>query len=113
MEILGKADAAAKERSDAYISSEHLLLALAQVGGQAKELLSTLGVEAKHVVEAIAQIRKASGVEHVNDPEGESNLEALSKYGIDLTERAQQGKLDPVIGRDEEIRRCVQVLSRC
>ncbi|MFI4898583.1 MAG: ATP-dependent Clp protease ATP-binding subunit [Phycisphaerales bacterium JB059] len=112
MEVLGKADAAAKERSDAYISSEHLLLAIAQVGGAAKELLSTLGVEAKHIADAVAQIRKASGVEHVNDPEGESNLEALSKYGIDLTEKAQQGKLDPVIGRDEEIRRCVQVLSR-
>ncbi len=112
MDVLGKADAAAKERSDAYISSEHLLLAIAQDGGQAKQLLSTLGVESKHIADAIAQIRKASGVEHVNDPEGESNLEALGKYGIDLTERAQQGKLDPVIGRDEEIRRCVQVLSR-
>ncbi len=112
MEILGKADAEAKSRSDAYISSEHLLLALANVGGQAKELLSTLGVDAKHIGDAIEQIRRASGVEHVNDPEGESNLEALSKYGIDLTERAQQGKLDPVIGRDEEIRRCMQVLCR-
>ena len=112
MEILGKADAAAKARSDSYISSEHLLLALSEVGGAAKELLSTLGVESKHIAEAIEQIRKASGVDRVTDADSESQLEALSKYAIDLTEKAQQGKLDPVIGRDEEIRRCMQVLSR-
>ncbi len=112
MEILAKADAEAKSRSDAYVSSEHLLLALAEVKGGAAELLSTLGVEKRNIADAVEQIRKASGVEHVNDPEAESNLEALKKYGIDLTEKAQQGKLDPVIGRDEEIRRCMQVLSR-
>ncbi|MEZ6242445.1 MAG: AAA family ATPase [Phycisphaerales bacterium] len=112
MEILAKADAEAKKRSDAYVSSEHLLLAVAEVKGGAAELLSTLGVEKKNISDAVEQIRRASGVEHVNDPDGESNLEALKKYGVDLTEKAQQGKLDPVIGRDEEIRRCMQVLSR-
>ncbi|HLO39746.1 MAG TPA: AAA family ATPase, partial [Phycisphaerales bacterium] len=61
---------------------------------------------------AVREIRKASGVSNVTDPGAESNFEALKKYGIDLTARAQAGKLDPVIGRDEEIRRCMQVLSR-
>ena len=112
MEILTAADKQAKALGDSYISSEHLLLALADTAGPARELLTTLGVERTHVADAIEQIRKASGVQHVSDPNAESNLEALNKYGIDLTEKAQQGKLDPVIGRDEEIRRCVQVLSR-
>ncbi len=75
-------------------------------------MLSTLGVNRKHIASAIEQIRKASGVETINDPDAESNFEALKKYAIDLNEKAQQGKLDPVIGRDEEIRRCMQVLCR-
>ncbi len=112
MDILAKADAAAREMKDAYVSTEHLLLALAEVRGPMKEVLSTIGVEKKHLVEAAKQIRKASGVETISDPNAESSFEALKKYAIDLTEKAQQGKLDPVIGRDEEIRRCMQVLSR-
>jgi ATP-dependent Clp protease ATP-binding subunit ClpB len=112
MEILNRADAEARRMGDAYISSEHLLMALAQVGGPAKEVLSVNGAEPRRLEGAIKEIRAASGVSHVTDPEAESNLEALKKYAIDLTERARQGKLDPVIGRDEEIRRCMQVLSR-
>ncbi len=112
MELLGKAEEQSKTFGDAYISSEHLLLALDSVQGKAKELLETLGISHKHLLEAIRAIRQESGVETINDPNAESNFEALKKYSIDLTEKAQQGKLDPVIGRDEEIRRCMQVLSR-
>jgi ATP-dependent Clp protease ATP-binding subunit ClpB len=112
MDILNKADGDARRMGDAYISSEHLLLALAQVPGPAKEVLTLNAADPKHIERAIKEIRAASGVSNVTDPEAESNLEALKKYAIDLTERAQQGKLDPVIGRDEEIRRCMQVLSR-
>ena len=112
LEIMTKADAESKQLGDSYVSTEHLLLALAEVGGPAKELLSTFGVTRKLVADAIAQLRKASGVEHVTDQDSETQYEALKKYAIDLTEKAQQGKLDPVIGRDEEIRRCMQVLSR-
>ena len=112
MGLLTAADKKARELGDAYVSSEHLLIALAEESGKAKELLTTLGVEPEHVTDAVKQIRQASGVESVNDPDAESGYEALKKYAIDLTERAQQGKLDPVIGRDEETRRCMQVLGR-
>jgi ATP-dependent Clp protease ATP-binding subunit ClpB len=111
-EILAKAEAEAKRLGDAFISTEHLLLALAEVGGPAKEVLNVNAVDRRHLERAIKEIRAASGVENVNDAGAESNFEALKKYGIDLTERAQAGKLDPVIGRDEEIRRTMQVLSR-
>ncbi len=112
LELLARADKEAQDLKDAYVSTEHLLLALAEVKGDAKELLGTLGVTRKAIAEAVKQLRAKSGVTNVADPSAEANLDALAKYGIDLTERAQQGKLDPVIGRDEEIRRCMQVLSR-
>lgn len=112
MQVLNDAQRFAKELGDAYISTEHLLLALADVKSAAREALSVVGADKNGLMDAIKQIRKASGVENVNDPDAESNLEALNKYGIDLNERALSGKLDPVIGRDEEIRRCMQVLSR-
>ncbi|MBL4808856.1 MAG: AAA family ATPase [Phycisphaerales bacterium] len=112
MEILGKADASAKAMGDSFVSCEHLLVALTQVSGAGKELLKINGVETKEVERAIGEIRKASGVEHITDAGGEASFEALGKYSIDLTELASSGKLDPVIGRDEEIRRCMQVLSR-
>jgi ATP-dependent Clp protease ATP-binding subunit ClpB len=97
---------------DAYTSTEHLMLALAEVKSDAKEVLSTLGVDRKRVLATVEAIRKSSGVTNVADQNAEQNYEALKKYGIDLVEKAQQGKIDPVIGRDEEIRRCMQVLSR-
>ena len=112
VEILAKAEQESKSLGDAYVSSEHLLLALASAAGKARDILTTLGLERRHLLDAVRAIRKASGVETITDQNAESGFEALKKYGIDLTERAQQGKLDPVIGRDEEIRRCMQVLSR-
>jgi ATP-dependent Clp protease ATP-binding subunit ClpB len=112
VEILGKADAEAKKMGDAFVSTEHLLLALADVAGPARDLLSTLGITRARIEKSVADIRASSGVSNVTDANAESNFEALKKYGIDLTAKAQQGKLDPVIGRDEEIRRCMQVLSR-
>lgn len=112
MELMGKADASAKAMGDSFVSSEHLLVAITQVGTTAKELLKVNGVETKEVERAIAEIRKASGVENITDAGGEGSFEALEKYSIDLNAMASSGKLDPVIGRDEEIRRCMQVLSR-
>ena len=112
MEVLTAAERDAQKMKDAYVSTEHLLLALADVKSGAKEVLSTLGVDRKRVQAAVDAIRKASGVTNVTDQNAESTYEALKKYGIDLVEKAQQGKIDPVIGRDEEIRRCMQVLSR-
>ena len=112
IELLADADKRAKAMGDAYITTEHLLLACATVKGTARDVLSAAGVTTKALENAIAQIRKSSGVESVQDPGAEANYEALNKYAIDLTEKARQGKLDPVIGRDEEIRRTIQVLSR-
>jgi ATP-dependent Clp protease ATP-binding subunit ClpB len=112
IQVLAAAEKQAKDVKDAYISTEHLLLALAEVKSEAKEVLSVSGLDRERLLEAIKALRKASGVENITDPGAESTFEALDKYGIDLVEKAQQGKLDPVIGRDEEIRRCMQVLSR-
>ncbi len=112
MEILAKAEAISKEMKDAYITGEHLLIALAEAKGPAQEILDVNAATPKVLREAVKQIREASGVTSVNDQNAEGGFESLKKYGIDLTERAQQGKLDPVIGRDDEIRRCTQVLSR-
>ena len=69
-------------------------------------------IDRRRVLAAVEAVRKASGVSNIADQNAESSFEALRKYGIDLVEKAQQGKIDPVIGRDEEIRRCMQVLSR-
>ena len=111
-EVLATAEREAQRMKDAYTSTEHLMLALTEVKSGAKEVLSTLGVDRKRVLAAVEAIRKASGVANIADQNAESNFESLKKYGIDLVEKAQQGKIDPVIGRDEEIRRCMQVLSR-
>jgi ATP-dependent Clp protease ATP-binding subunit ClpB len=99
----------AEAMNDEYISTEHLLLALATVESKAKRLLDLHAVEAPSLRKAVQEMR---GSMRVTDPEPESKLQALQKYGIDLVERAHQGKLDPVIGRDNEIRRVIQVLSR-
>ena len=112
LEILTKADGEAKQMGDSYVSSEHVLLALVQVRNAAKEALTTLDLTRDRLVTAIKAIRAASGVETISDQNAEASFEALAKYAIDLTEKAQQGRLDPVIGRDEEIRRTMQVLSR-
>ncbi|MCU0688745.1 MAG: AAA family ATPase, partial [Phycisphaerales bacterium] len=117
MELLQAADASARSMNDAYISSEHLLLAAAEVGGGgggggAKQVLSLSGATVASLTQAIKAIRAASGVHNVSDAGAEGQFEALKKYAIDLTDKASRGKIDPVIGRDEEIRRVMQVLER-
>ncbi|MCL2623178.1 MAG: ATP-dependent chaperone ClpB [Planctomycetaceae bacterium] len=99
----------AEKMQDEYISTEHLLLALAELPSKAKQLLDLNAVDAKSLRKAVAKVR---GSTRVTDQDPESKRQALEKYGIDLVARAQKGKLDPVIGRDAEIRRVIQVLSR-
>lgn len=111
-EIMAKADKEARDLGDAFVSTEHLLLGLTQARSPAQTLLDVNAVDRKRLIEAIRQVRASSGVSSIQDQGGESSFEALKKYAIDLTQKAQEGKIDPVIGRDEEIRRCMQVLSR-
>ncbi|MCQ2402141.1 MAG: ATP-dependent chaperone ClpB [Lentisphaeria bacterium] len=106
---LTRADKYREDFKDQFISVEHLFLALASVGGSAKELLSTQGVTEPALLNAIKDVR---GNQRVTSEDPEATYEALSKYGRDLTQAARQNKLDPVIGRDDEIRRVVQILSR-
>jgi ATP-dependent Clp protease ATP-binding subunit ClpB len=107
---LQHADQLAGRLGDAYVSTEHLLLGLvATKGTSARELLAARGVDHDQVLEALAAVR---GSHRVTDVEPEQKYQALERFTRDLTELARQGKLDPVIGRDEEIRRVVQVLSR-
>ena len=107
--ILNVADKLAQQGGDAYISSELVLLAMLESKTRVGELLKNSGVTAVALQAAIEQVR---GGETVDNPEAEESRQALDKYTIDLTERAEQGKLDPVIGRDDEIRRTIQVLQR-
>ncbi|MFK8114148.1 MAG: ATP-dependent chaperone ClpB [Rubripirellula sp.] len=105
-------DAAAQEAEvlkDEYVSTEHLLLGLSVSESKASNLLKLSGVQKKDVLTAMSEVR---GSARVTDQNAESTYQALEKYGIDLTDLAAEGKLDPVIGRDNEIRRVVQVLSR-
>jgi ATP-dependent Clp protease ATP-binding subunit ClpB len=111
VEVLSKAEALAKAMGDEYVSVEHVLVALSEVGS-AREVLRVSGASRASLERAVGEIRAASGVKNVTDPGADTQMEALKKYAIDLTEKAQQGKIDPVIGRDEEIRRCMQVLER-
>jgi ATP-dependent Clp protease ATP-binding subunit ClpB len=107
--LLNVTDKLAQQRKDSYISSELFVLAALQDKGGVGELLRKAGAS-KHLVEqAIDQVR---GGQQVDDPNAEDQRQALEKYTIDVTERAEQGKLDPVIGRDDEIRRTIQVLQR-
>ena len=108
-QLLGRAQKEATDLNDQYVSTEHLLLALAEVKTDAKEVLSINGVDRKHLFDAMTQMRKGA---RVTDPEAEQQYEALEKYGRDLVAMAREGKIDPIIGRDEEIRRAMQVLSR-
>ncbi|MEX2480803.1 MAG: ATP-dependent chaperone ClpB [Gammaproteobacteria bacterium] len=109
IKLLNLTDKLAQERQDAYIASELFVIAAFQDQGELSKLLREQGADEKRVREAIDELR---GGENVGDPNAEENRQALEKYTIDLTERAEQGKLDPVIGRDEEIRRTIQVLQR-
>jgi ATP-dependent Clp protease ATP-binding subunit ClpB len=107
--VLNQADKEAQKRGDAYIASEMFLLAVADDKGLAGRTARDHGLTRKALEAAIDALR---GGQNVGDAEAEGQREALKKYTIDLTERAQQGKLDPVIGRDDEIRRAIQILQR-
>src|SRR5438105_8876844 len=109
-EVLTAAETEAQQMKDEYVSVEHLLLALAGVkDGAVAEAFRSAGLTREKLLEATAAVR---GGQRVTSPTPEGTYEALEKYGRDLTALAQQGKLDPVIGRDEEIRRVIQILSR-
>jgi ATP-dependent Clp protease ATP-binding subunit ClpB len=107
--LLNIADKEAQKRGDQYIASELLVLALTDDKGEAGRLLKEAGGARRAIEQAINSLR---GGESVADPEAEGTREALKKYTLDLTERARAGKLDPVIGRDDEIRRVIQILQR-
>jgi ATP-dependent Clp protease ATP-binding subunit ClpB len=107
--LLNLTDKAAQKRGDAFIASEMFLLALADDKGETARLLKEHGLAKAALEQAIAAVR---GGAQVDSQEAEGQREALSKYCLDLTDRARQGKLDPVIGRDDEIRRAVQILQR-
>ena len=110
LRLLDAARAEAEALKDEYTSTEHLLLALAaEKAGGAADALKSVGATKDRISQALSALR---GGAKITSPEGESNMRALEKYCIDLTDRARKGKLDPVIGRDEEIRRVIQVLSR-
>jgi len=99
----------ADKMGDDYLSVEHLLLSLADIKSDAKEILSVNSVTVKQIEQAVEELR---GGQKVTDDNPESKYKALERFGIDLLEQARKGKLDPVIGRDDEIRRCMQVLNR-
>jgi ATP-dependent Clp protease ATP-binding subunit ClpB len=107
--LLNVTDKLAQQRKDSYISSELFVLAVVEDKGRVGELLRKAGASKSLVERAIDSLR---GGQQVDDPNAEDQRQALEKYTIDLTERAEQGKLDPVIGRDDEIRRTIQVLQR-
>jgi ATP-dependent Clp protease ATP-binding subunit ClpB len=109
LNVLSTAEREARDRSDEYVSTEHLLLALAQQGGEVTELFRQRGVSAPALADALQAVR---GSARVTSPDPEGTFQALEKYGVDLTAAAREGKIDPVIGRNAEIRRVVQVLSR-
>jgi ATP-dependent Clp protease ATP-binding subunit ClpB len=107
--LLNLTDKEAQKRGDQFIASELFLLALTEDKGETGRLFKQHGADRRHLERAIEAVR---GGQSVSDPEAEGQREALAKYTLDLTERARQGKLDPVIGRDNEIRRTVQILQR-
>ncbi|MBI2160743.1 MAG: ATP-dependent chaperone ClpB [Candidatus Rokubacteria bacterium] len=109
-QALERGEAEAERLKDDYVSTEHLLLALAQErDGAAGRVLGQHGVSAEAIYKALVEVR---GAQRVTDPNPEEKYQALQRYARDLTDLARKGKLDPVIGRDEEIRRVIQVLSR-
>jgi len=107
--VLNLCDKLAQKRKDDYISSELFVLAVVDEKSRIGDILREFGADKKALEEAIDTVR---GGQSVKDPNAEDQRQALEKYTIDVTERAEQGKLDPVIGRDEEIRRTIQVLQR-
>jgi ATP-dependent Clp protease ATP-binding subunit ClpB len=108
-EVLDGAERAAREFQDEFVSTEHLLLAMIRGKGEAAEILHKLGATPDNVLHALREVR---GSGRVTDPSPEDKFQALKKYARDLTDLAARGKLDPVIGRDDEIRRSIQILGR-
>src|SRR3712207_6827963 len=109
VQVLRAAEHEMRELKDEFISTEHLLLSLSGHGSKAGDALRGAGATKDQLVQAIGEVR---GSNRVTDQAPEDKIRALEKYGVDLTRSAAEGKLDPVIGRDDEIRRVVQVLSR-
>jgi ATP-dependent Clp protease ATP-binding subunit ClpB len=109
MKVFEQAAKEAEGMKDEFVSTDHLLLALVKAPSKAKNLLQLGGVDEKQLLAGLQAVRGSS---RVTDQSPEEKFQALEKYGIDLVQRASQGKLDPVIGRDSEIRRVIQVLSR-
>ena len=107
--LLERARKSKKELGDEFVSVEHLILAYAGDRRFGQGLLKEQGVSEKILEKAVKEVR---GAQKVTDQDAEGKYESLERYGKDLTEMARQGKLDPVIGRDDEIRRCIQILSR-
>jgi ATP-dependent Clp protease ATP-binding subunit ClpB len=107
--VLDEAQTEADRLRDEYVSVEHLLIGLAKVKGRAQDVLAAVGITPEALLKAMQRVR---GSQRVTDPNAEDKYQALEKYGRDLVELARRGKMDPVIGRDAEIRRVVQVLSR-
>ena len=107
--VLADAETRAESLGDSYVATEHLLIALAAVPSDARKILTDLKVKHTDLERTFNELR---GSKRVTSPEAEGTTSALDQYGVDLTERAREGKLDPVIGRDTEIRRVVQVLAR-
>lgn len=109
VKVLEKAADEAKKMEDEYVSVEHLLVSLIEVDSAAQKILINAGLDYTRLKEGLKILR---GSQKVTDENPEDKFQALEKYGVDLTKKASDGKLDPVIGRDEEIRRVMQVLSR-
>ncbi|MBK8915111.1 MAG: ATP-dependent chaperone ClpB [Phycisphaerales bacterium] len=109
MEVLTRAQSEADRMKDQYVSTEHLLLALTEVASDAKEALRLCAVRRADILTALRELRGGAAV---TSQSPEDTQEPLKRFGRDLVEAARQGRLDPVIGRDEEIRRCMQVLAR-
>ena len=107
--LVERAEEEARRLADEYVSTEHLLLAASEAGGEAQRLLEAAGAGHEALLRALEAVR---GRQRVTSPNPEATYQALEKYGQDLTKAAREGKLDPVVGRDEEIRRVIQVLSR-
>jgi ATP-dependent Clp protease ATP-binding subunit ClpB len=107
--VIERAEQEARRLGDEYVSTEHLLLGVSEIGGEGQQLLERNGAAREQILNALTSVR---GGQRVTSPNPESTYQALEKYGRDLTTEARAGKLDPVIGRDDEIRRVIQVLSR-
>jgi ATP-dependent Clp protease ATP-binding subunit ClpB len=109
LSVLAAAERTAKDASDEYVSGEHLIIALSEVPSELSQVLTRSGLTAEALRAALSQVR---GSARVTSPDPEGTYQALEKYSVDLTAAAREGRIDPVIGRDSEIRRVIQVLSR-